>query len=154
MMELYSCAPGIWSWEVDNLFNFILELAFAAAEVLIYMFYYKVFDVVIHISSLRNVLTLISDSSYVNFVLGFETVFQSNSGRLPERGRTKREMIDERKKCPNNPLLHLLQEQWALALLLSKLVGRPDPGSLPSTIAPPDHPLSGCNLVCLFMYEN
>ena len=27
----------------------------------------------------------------------FETVFQSKSGRLPERGRKKREMIDERK---------------------------------------------------------
>ena len=33
----------------------------------------------------------------------FETIFQSISGRLPERGRNKREMIDERKKCPNNP---------------------------------------------------
>ena len=28
----------------------------------------------------------------------FETVFLSKSGRLPERGRKKREMIDERKK--------------------------------------------------------
>ena len=33
----------------------------------------------------------------------FEKVCQSISGRLPERGRKKREVIDERKKCPNNP---------------------------------------------------
>ena len=49
-------------------------------------------------------------------------------------------MIDERKKCPNNPHPHLLQEQWALALLLSKLVGRQGTGSLPSTIATPPPP--------------
>ena len=41
------------------------------------------------------------------------------------------------KKCPNHP--HQLQAQWALAILLSKLVGRPGTRSLPSTIAPPDH---------------
>ena len=33
----------------------------------------------------------------------FETVFQSVSGRLPERGRTKREMIDERKNVKTTP---------------------------------------------------
>ena len=48
-------------------------------------------------------------------------------------------MTDE-KKCPNNPLPHLLQAQKALALLRSKLVGRPSTGSFPSTIASPDHP--------------
>ena len=62
------------------------------------------------------------------------------SGRLPLRGRKKRKSIDERKKCSNNPHPHLQQAQYALALLLSKLVGRPGTGSLPSTIAPPDHP--------------
>ena len=30
----------------------------------------------------------------------FETVFQAISGRLPERGRKKREMIDERQPLP------------------------------------------------------
>ena len=30
-------------------------------------------------------------------------------GPSPERGRKKREVIDERKKCPNNPHPHLLQ---------------------------------------------
>ena len=33
----------------------------------------------------------------------FETVFQSISGRLPERGRKKREMIDERKNVQTTP---------------------------------------------------
>ena len=33
----------------------------------------------------------------------FETVFQSISGRLPERGRKKREMIDERKNVRTTP---------------------------------------------------
>ena len=41
----------------------------------------------------------------------FETVFQSISGRLPERGRKNRQVVNERKKCPNNPHLHLLQAQ-------------------------------------------
>ena len=41
----------------------------------------------------------------------FETVFQSISGRRPERGRKTRELIDERKKCPNIPHQHLLQVQ-------------------------------------------
>ena len=33
----------------------------------------------------------------------FETVFQSISGRLPERGRKKREMIDKRKNVQTTP---------------------------------------------------
>ena len=33
----------------------------------------------------------------------FETVFQSISGRLPERGRKKREVIDERKNVQTTP---------------------------------------------------
>ena len=41
----------------------------------------------------------------------FETVFQSISGRLPKRGRKRRERIDESKKCPNNSHPHLLQAQ-------------------------------------------
>ena len=38
----------------------------------------------------------------------------------PREREKEREMIDERKKCPNNPHPHLLQAQKALALLLSK----------------------------------
>ena len=45
------------------------------------------------------------------FLRPFETVFQSISGRLPERGRKKCEKRDERKKCPNDPHPHLLQAQ-------------------------------------------
>ena len=67
----------------------------------------------------------------------FETVFQFTSGHLPEREKERRNERRE-KKCPNIPHPHLLQAQKALALLLSKLVGRPGTGSLPSTIAPPD----------------
>ena len=33
----------------------------------------------------------------------FETVFQSISGRLPKKGRKKREMIDERKNVQTTP---------------------------------------------------
>ena len=33
----------------------------------------------------------------------FETVLQSISGRLPERGRKKREVIDERKNVKTTP---------------------------------------------------
>ena len=57
------------------------------------------------------------------------------------REREKEKRDDRREKiCPNNHHPHLLQVQKALALLYSKLVGRPGTGSLPSNIAPPDHP--------------
>ena len=34
-----------------------------------------------------------------------DAVFQSIAARLPKRWRKKGEMIDERKKCPNDPPL-------------------------------------------------
>ena len=37
-----------------------------------------------------------------------------------------------------------LRQYFSLYRAVSQLVGRPDAGSLPSTIAPPDHPL--CNM--------
>ena len=55
------------------------------------------------------------------------------------RAVSQREVEKGEKMSKHPP--HRLQEQWALALLLSELVGRPGKGSLPSTIAPPDHPL-------------
>ena len=58
--------------------------------------------------------------------------------RAVSQRERKREMIEERKYA-NNPHPHLLQAQQALALLESKLVGRPGTGSLPSIIALPDH---------------
>ena len=54
---------------------------------------------------------------------------------VSKRGRKKRQKIDERKKCPNNPDRHLMQ--YAPALPLSKLVGRPGTESLPGTTRPP-----------------
>ena len=42
-----------------------------------------------------------------------------------ERGKKKREMIDEREKCPNNLHPHLLRLQQALARLLSKISRTP-----------------------------
>ena len=41
----------------------------------------------------------------------FETVFQSVSGRLPERGRKRRERIEETKNVQTTPYPHLLQAQ-------------------------------------------
>ena len=70
----------------------------------------------------------------------FETEFQSISGRLPKTERKKREKIDERKKCSNNPHPHPLQAQKVLALLSSKLEGRPGTENSPTTFAPLDHP--------------
>ena len=49
-------------------------------------------------------------------------------------------MIDERKNVQQPPPV-LLQARWALALLLSSLVGCPSTGSLPSTMAPPNGPM-------------
>ena len=65
------------------------------------------------------------------------SLYRDVSQRKGERKRNDR----REKKCPNNPHPHRLQAQKAFALLLSKLVGRPGTGTLPSTIAPPDHPL-------------
>ena len=58
----------------------------------------------------------------------------------PSPREEERKKTDERKKCPNNPYPHLLLAQQALALQLSKLVGRCGTESLPSTFVPSDHP--------------
>ena len=60
-------------------------------------------------------------------------------GSSPREGEENRKDKGE-KKCPNNPHPHLLQAQNALALLLSKLVGRPGTENLHSTFSPSDHP--------------
>ena len=73
---------------------------------------------------------------------------------VSQRVRKKREKIDERQKCPNNPHPHLLQVQKTLALLLSKLVGRFGSEYFPNIIAPPDHPLTtGLRRFCLSLSE-
>ena len=50
--------------------------------------------------------TVIVPDCWLFVVLGltpFETIFQSISGRLPKRGRKKREVIDERKNVQTTP---------------------------------------------------
>ena len=66
-----------------------------------------------HIIISEGCIGLIMTSASTNFNTGclvllwakrpFETLFQSTSGRLPDRGRKKREMIDERKKAKQPP---------------------------------------------------
>ena len=56
------------------------------------------------------------------------------------RKREKEENWQMREKCSNNFDPHLLQAQYALTLLFSKLVRSLGTGSSPSTIAPPDLP--------------
>ena len=65
----------------------------------------------------------------------FEIVFQSISGRLPESGRKKRDMIEER-KMSKQPQSAPTTRAVSLALLSSEVVGLRGTGSLPSTIAP------------------
>ena len=68
----------------------------------------------------------------------FETVFQSISGRLPERGRKRRERIEESKNVQTN-----LPAPTASAIgpcpTIIQIVGRPGTGSLPRTSTPPYH---------------
>ena len=57
------------------------------------------------------------------------------------REREKEDRNDRReKKCPNNPTRTYCKRNRPLPYYKSKSVGRPGTGSLPSTIAPPDHP--------------
>ena len=61
-------------------------------------------------------------------------------GRLPERGRKKWEMIDERQNVKTSPPVPTTSAVGPCPTILAKLIGRPGTGSLPSTIAPPNHP--------------
>ena len=70
----------------------------------------------------------------------FETVFQSISGRLPKRGRKRKERIDESKNVQTTPPAPTANAVGPCPTVI-QMVGRPGTGSLPSTIAPPDHPL-------------
>ena len=69
----------------------------------------------------------------------FETVFQSISSRLPKRGRKRRKRIDESKNVQTTPTRTYCERSRPLPYCI-QIVGRPGTGSLPSTIAPPDHP--------------
>ena len=70
----------------------------------------------------------------------WETVFQSISDRLPERRRKRRERIDVSKNVQTTPTRTFCKRSRPLPTVI-QIVGRPGTGSLPSTIAPPDHPL-------------
>ena len=69
----------------------------------------------------------------------FETVFQSISGRLPKRGRKRRERTEESKNVQTFPTRTYCKCSRPLPYCIP-IVGRPGTGRLPSTIAPPDHP--------------
>ena len=68
------------------------------------------------------------------------SLYRAVSQREGERGEKRQRRI----KMSKQPHPHILEAQWALALLQSELVGRPGTGSLPSTIAPPYHLFSYC----------
>ena len=59
-------------------------------------------------------------------------------GRLPKRGRKRREMIDE-SEMSKQPTPAPTASAVGPCPTVIKTVGRPGTGSLPSTFAPPDH---------------
>ena len=69
----------------------------------------------------------------------FEAVFQSISGPLPKRGRKRKERIDESKNVQTTPPAPTASAVGPYPTVI-QIVGRPDTGCLPTTIAPPDHP--------------
>ena len=54
-------------------------------------------------------------------------------------------MIDERKEMSKQPPPAPTASAVGPCPTIKKLVGRPGTGSLPSTIAPPDHPQIACH---------
>ena len=66
----------------------------------------------------------------------FETVFQSISDRLPERGRQR---IDESKMSKQPPPAPTASAGVPCSTII-QIIGRPGTGSLPRAIASPDHP--------------
>ena len=76
-------------------------------------------------------------------VLGLKALcdsISSISGRLPKRGRKRKERIDESKNIQTTPSRTYCEHSRPLPYSI-QIVGRPGTRSLPSTIAPPDHPL-------------
>ena len=72
-------------------------------------------------------------------VESYTAVFQSISIRLPKRGRKRRERIEESKNVQTTPTRTDCERSRPLPYCI-QIVGRTGTGSLPSTIAPPDHP--------------
>ena len=65
----------------------------------------------------------------------------TKSGRLPKRGRKRRERIDESKNVQTYQPAPTASTVGP-CVTVSQIVGRPGTGRLPSTIAPP--PCGGC----------
>ena len=61
---------------------------------------------------------------------------------VSQRGRKRREKIDESKNVQTTPTRTYCKRSTPLPYCI-QIVGRPGTGSLPSTIAPPDHPQWG-----------
>ena len=68
------------------------------------------------------------------------SLYRAACQREGERG----EMIDERKNAQTTPTRTYCRRNRPLPYC-NEIVGRPGTGSLPSTIAPPDHPWSWVN---------
>ena len=66
-----------------------------------------------------------------------ETIFQSISGRLPKRGRSRGERIDESKNVQTTPPAPTASAIGPCPTVI-KIVGCPGTESLPSSIASPD----------------
>ena len=75
----------------------------------------------------------------------FETVFQSISGRLQRERRKRRERTDESKNVQTT-LTHTYCKCRGPCPTVIQIVGRPDTGSFPSTIAPPNHYKRPCDV--------
>ena len=106
--------------------------------------------IVIYFHFFYNKKVLVCSHSIVVVVVGldlaaFETVFQSLSGRLPERGRKRREMIVEIKNVQTTSPTAPTASATGPCPTIIHIVGCPGTGSLPRTIAPPNHPYSYSN---------
>ena len=79
---------------------------------------------------------------------GFNGPFQSMSGRLPKRGRKRRERIDESKDVQKKNTRTYCERSRPLPYWI-QIVGRPGTGSSPSIIAPRPHTHTLC---CISYY--
>ena len=71
-----------------------------------------------------------------------DALFQSISGRLPKRGRKRREKIEKSKNVQTAPPAPIASATGPCPPTIIQIVGRPCTGSLPRTITPPDHPIT------------
>ena len=99
--------------------------------------------------SLRSDYKLFFATGWLVVCFGFNSPlrqFLSISSRLPKRGRKRRERIKESKNDQTTPTRTTYCERSRPLPYCIQIVGCPGTGSLPSTTAPPDHPLLQQNL--------